>query len=374
MKYLGAIRDPRAARALMDRIRDSMTRPWAVLDICGGQVHNLMRLGTDCPFPDGLEVLHGPACPVSATPASVIDRALASAARPGTIVGTTGDLLRAPGGRGRGTLLAARERGADVREMYSPLDGLALARKEPHRTVVVLAAGFETTAPAAAAAVLEAARLGLHNLSFQTSFFRLASAVEAILSAPGNRARAVLASGPVCAVTGLQGFEPLAERFRVPVVVTGPEPVDLLEALARAVDQLERGTHAVENQYVRAVRPDGHPQAIAAIASVFEPCDADWRGLGLLPGSGLALRERFRRFDASAGISPFAGPFPPASVECRDGDVLAGRLKPSSCPAFGSRCTPDHPLGAAMVSAEGTCAAYHRYRPAPPELVATPGP
>jgi len=372
MKYLGAIRDPRAARTLMDRVRDSMTRPWAVLEVCGGQAHNLMRLGAECHLPEGLEVLHGPACPVSATPASVIDRALAAAARPGTIVGTTGDLLRAPGGRARATLLAARERGADVREIYSPLDGLALARKEPHRQVVVLAAGFETTAPAAAAAVLEAARLGLHNLTFLASFFRLATAVEAILSAPGNRARAVLASGPVCAVTGLRGFEPLAERFQVPVVVTGPEPVDLLDALARAVDQLERGDHSVENQYARGVRPDGNPQALAAIAAVFEPCDADWRGLGVLQGSGLALRERFRRYDASAGTSPVAGPLPPAAGECRDGDVLAGRLKPFSCPAFGNRCTPDHPLGAAMVSAEGTCAAYHRYRPAPPELAAVP--
>ena len=361
MKYLDAYRDPRVARGLLDQIREAATRPWTVLEVCGGQAHNLVRFGTDRALPDGLELIHGPACPISITPSRAIDRVLSIAARPGVIVGAPGDLLRVPGTRGRETLLASRDSGADVREIYSPLDALALARKHPDREVIVLALGFETTAAAAAAAVLEAERLSLDNLAFLTSYYRLAPATEALLSAPDNRARAVLASGPVCAVTGFRDYEPIAARFRVPVVITGPEPVDLLDALARAIHLLERGSYAVENQYARAVKPDGNPHARAAVATVFEVADADWRGLGRLAASGLVLRDRFRRFDAAARfLEPLAPPL--ALTECRDADVLTGRLKPFHCSAFGTRCTPERPLGASMVSAEGTCAAYYRYR------------
>lgn len=364
MKYLDAYRDPRAARTLLEEIRRTTTGPWAVLEVCGGQAHNLLRFGADRDLPDGLELLHGPGCPVCATPAEVVARASILAARPDVIVGTPGDLLRVPGGPDRDSLHAARVRGADVRVVYSPLDALALARKHPDREVVVLAVGFETTAPAAAAAVLEADRLGLENLSLLTAYFRLVPALGAILSSPTNRVRAVLAAGPVCAVTGYREYEPLAERFGVPIVVTGPEPLDLLDALVRAGRQLERGSHAVENQYARAVRPDGHPQSRATIGAVFEPSGASWRGLGWLPDSGLSLRERFRRFDAFARF-PERTSSRVDVTECLDGEVLTGRLKPFDCPAFGTRCTPEHPLGAAMVSAEGTCAAYYRFRQLP---------
>lgn len=372
MKYLDAYRDQHAARTLVDEIRQATTGPWAVLEVCGGQAHNLMRFGTDRDLPDGLELIHGPGCPVSATPAEFIDRALSLARRPGLIVGTPGDLLRVPGKQGRDSLHAARGGGADVRVVYSPLDALALARKHPDRQVVVLAVGFETTAPAAAAAVLEADRLGLDNLTLLTSYFRLRPALEAILSGPDNRARAVLASGPVCAVTGSREYEPLAERFRVPVVVTGPEPSDFLDALARAGRQLGRGAAVVENQYARAVRADGNPQARASIDAVFEAADACWHGLGRLADSGLSLRERFRRFDASSRFPDAAFPRP-ESGGCLDGEILTGRLKPFECPAFGTSCTPDHPLGASMVVAEGTCAAYYRFRRSPEDPPAPPG-
>lgn len=372
MKYLDAYRDPSAARALLDQIGRAAGRPWSLLEVCGGQAHNLVRFGIDRDLPRGLGVIHGPGCPVCALPAATVDRAVAVAGLPGVIVAAPGDLLRVPGGDGRATLLAARGRGADVRAVYSPLDALGLARKHPDREVVVVAAGFETTAPAAAAAVVEAERLGLDNLSLLTAFFRLAPAVARLLADPDDRPDAVLAAGPVCAVTGWREYAPLAERFRTPVVVTGPEPLDLLDAIARAVGQLQAGTHAVENQYDRAVRPDGNPQARAAVAAAFEPTDADWRGLGTIPGSGLALRERFRRFDAFARYPDAARP-PRPPADCPDAALISGRLKPLGCPCFGTRCTPEHPLGPFMVSAEGVCAAYHRYRRAPAHEPPTPG-
>jgi len=361
MKYLDAYKDPHAARDLLSQIRRDATRPWVILEACGGQAHNLLRFGADRDLPQNLELIHGPGCPVSVTPAGFIDQALATAARPGTIIGAPGDLLRLPGARNRDTLHAAQARGADVRLIYTPLDVLALARKHPDREVVGLAVGFETTAPTAAAAVLEAERLGLDNLALLTSYFRLVPAIEAVLASLAGRVHAVLVPGPIGAVTGLQPFSALAERFRIPVVVTGPEPVDLLDGLARAVRRLEQGDCAVENQYTRAVRPDGNPHALASIGAVFEPAAAQWRGLGVVPESGLTLRPRFQRFDAAVRYpDPAAVPF--GTSECRDGDVIAGRMKPPTCPAFGTRCTPTHALGASMVSAEGVCAAYYRFR------------
>ncbi len=360
MKYLDSYKDPRAARDLIERIREEVTRPWVILEVCGGQAHNLLRFGADRDLPDGLEIVHGPSCPVSATPARFVDRALAIAARPGTIVTATGDLLRVPGSRVGDTLLAAQSRGADIRAVYTPLDVLALARKHTEREVVGLAVGFETTATTAAAAILEAERLGLDNLSLLTSYFRLVPAIDAVLATSAIALAAVVVSGPVAAVTGLASFGELAERFDVPVIVTGPEAVDLLDAIARAVRRLERGEAGVENQYARAVRPDGNAHARASIDAVFETTGADWRGLGWIARSGLSLRSRFRRFDAGARYDE-----PPRAAvvtECLDGEVSAGRLKPPSCPAFGQRCTPAHPLGAAMVSAEGPCAAYYRFR------------
>jgi hydrogenase expression/formation protein HypD len=273
-------------------------------------------------------------------------------------------MIRVPGSRQGQTLAAARSRGAEIREVYSPLDALALARKQPDREVIGLAVGFETTAPATAAAVREAERLGLENLTFLTSFYRLAAGIQSLLASSRNGAAAVLVSGPVAAVTGLRPFVALAEQFRVPVIVTGPGPVDLLDALARAVEQLEAGGCTLQNQYTRAVRPEGNPQALASMASVFETGDALWRGLGMIPESGLTFRSQFRRFDARARFahSPTA---PLETSECCDGDVIAGRMKPVVCSAFGTRCTPTAPLGASMASAEGTCAAYFRFRQLP---------
>ena len=370
MKYLDAYRDPRATRDLLDEIRRTLTRPRTLLEVCGGQAQNLIRLVMDQSLPEGLEVVHGPGCPVSAFPTDLIARAVILASQAEVILCTPGDLLRVPAGRD--TLELARGRGGDVRIVYSPLDALALARKHPSRSVIVLAVGYETTAPAAAAAVMEADRSGLENFTLLPGLFRHVPVVEALLAGAPGRLRGVLVSGPVCAVTGFRGYVSLAEKFGVPIVVTGPEPVDLLEGILRAVRQLERGTHEVENQYARAVRIDGNPQAISSIDAVFEASDSGWRGLGRLARSRLVLRETFRQFDA-AWRFPSSNATLFESSECRDGDVLSGRIKSNACPAFGTRCTPEHPLGAAMVSAEGPCSAYFRYRrPAEGPAVASP--
>ena len=360
MKYLDAYRDARTPGADFERDAVSAGRSVSVLEVCGGQAQNLLRFGIARDLPDGLELVHGPSCPVCATPKESVDRALSIARRPGIILAASGDLMRASGSLGHETLLDAKDAGADIRVVYSPIDALALARKNPDREVVVFAAGFETTAPAAAAALIEADRLRLDNFLMLGAFFRISAAVAALLADAGNRAAAVLVPGLVCAVTGVRDYEPIAERFRVPIVVTGPGPSDLLDAVARAVRQIDRGTFAVENQYARAVRPDGNPQARAAIDAVFESADAEWRGLGLIRESGLILRERFRRFDAS---SRFACPSAPmTSTPCPASGIQTGRVKPFECLGFGTSCAPDHPLGPFMASAEGVCAAYHRYR------------
>lgn len=359
MRYLDEYRDADVARALLERIRRTATRPWTLMEVCGGQTHNLMKFGIDRALPEGVELVHGPGCPVCVTPLEALDRAMQIAARPGVTFCTFGDMLRVPGSRD--DLFRVRSRGGDVRIVYSPLDALELAGALSGREVVFLAVGFETTAPTAAAVVLEAHRRGVPNFSVLASHVRVPPALEAILEAPGNRVRAFLAAGHVCAVMGTAEYRPIAERYRVPIVVTGFEPVDLLNGIGRAVAQLEAGTHAVENQYARAVRPEGNPAARRAVAEVFEVIDYPWRGLGTLPRSGLALKDKYRRFDARARfpVDEAPGAEPP---ECRSGAVLAGRLKPDQCPAFGTRCTPDHPLGATMVSSEGACAAYYRYR------------
>ncbi len=370
MKYLDTYRDPQSARALLDQIARSVQRSWTLLEVCGGQAHNLLRFGIDRDLPSSLDLIHGPACPFCLLSAETIDRVVAIAERPGVIVAAPGDLLRVPGSRDGGTLLDARNRGAEVRTVYSPLDALALARKHPGREVVGIAAGFETTAPAAAATLIEAERLNLENLSVLSAFVRHAPIVATSLDAPDDPPAAVLVSGPVTAVTGFREFEPIASRFAVPILITGPDPIDLLDAIARAVRQLESGAHLVENQYARAVRPDGNPQALAAISTAFESTDATWRGLGFVSGSGLSIRERFQRFDAD---HRFAIPLktPTGPTPCPDADLISGRLKPLACPAFGTRCTPDHPLGPFMVSAEGVCAAFYRYRRVPGPLAPT---
>lgn len=363
MKYLDDYRDPRAAEALLKQVRATATRPWTLMDATGG-VRHLLRLGVDRALPAGLELVQGPGCPVCAMPESSVDRAVAIATRPDVIFCTSGDLLRVPGRRG--TLQDAQGR-ADVRVVYSPLDALGLAKKNPERTVVFFAVGFETTAPAAAAAVREADRLGLANFTMLSAQVRMAPLLDALLAAPGRRVRAVIAAGHVGTVMGLREFGPLVRRHGVPVVVAGAEPVDLLEGILRAVVQLEGGAYELENQYERAVRPDGNPLARASIEAVFEPADVAWRGVGRLPACGLTLRERFRPFDADARFpDPDRGPGP-TTLDLPCEKVVAGRLRPADCPAFGTRCTAVRPLGAPMASPEGTCAAYHAHARRPPD-------
>ncbi len=358
MKYLAEYRDPALARALIARIKTTATRRWVLMEVCGGQTHTIVRQGIDELIGDQVEMIHGPGCPVCVTPLEQIDRALAVAARPEVIFTSFGDMLRVPGSHT--DLLQVRARGGDVRVVYSPLDAVDLARRHPEREVVFFAVGFETTAPANAMAVWRAHQLGLTNFSVLVSHVTVPPAMTAILDSPDNRVQGFLAAGHVCTVMGWTEYEPLAVRYRVPIVVTGFEPVDILEGIAMAVAQLEAGRHEVENQYVRAVRREGNRPAQALIAQVFEIVDRQWRGVGTIPASGLGLRPAFAAFDAVArfGLGDVRAVEPAA---CRAGDVLVGRLKPHECPAFGRECTPEHPLGAPMVSSEGACAAYHNY-------------
>jgi hydrogenase expression/formation protein HypD len=358
VKYLAEYRDPALARALIARIRATATRRWVLMEVCGGQTHTIVRQGIDELIGDQVEMIHGPGCPVCVTPLEQIDRALAVAARPEVIFTSFGDMLRVPGSHT--DLLQVRARGGDVRVVYSPLDAVDLARRHPEREVVFFAVGFETTAPANAMAVWRAHQLGLTNFSVLVSHVTVPPAMTAILDSPDNRVQGFLAAGHVCTVMGWTEYEPLAARYRVPIVVTGFEPVDILEGIAMAVAQLEAGRHEVENQYVRAVRREGNRPAQALIAQVFEIVDRQWRGVGTIPASGLGLRPAFAAFDAVArfGLGDVRAVEPAA---CRAGDVLVGRLKPHECPAFGRECTPEHPLGAPMVSSEGACAAYHNY-------------
>ncbi len=362
MKFIDEFRDPALARALAARIGALTTRPWRLMEICGGQTHALLRYGIDRLIPAELELLHGPGCPVCVTPAEVLDQAFAIALTPGTVLCTFGDMLRVPGS-GQQDLYAVRALGADVRPVYSPLDAVALARALPERRIVFLAVGFETTAPATALAVREARAAGLTNFSLLVAHVRVPPAIDALLAAPDQRVHGFLAAGHVCTVMGWREYEDLAARHHVPIVVTGFEPLDLLEGILRCVVQLEAGRAAVENQYARAVTRDGNPAARALLAEVFEVVDRPWRGLGVIEGGGLALRAAWREYDAALRYADVYTPVAsPATQACRSGEVLRGVLKPPQCAAFGRTCTPEHPLGPTMVSGEGACAAYFRYR------------
>jgi hydrogenase expression/formation protein HypD len=359
VRYLDEYRDAAGARAYAEALRRRVSRPWRIMEVCGGQTHAIVRFGIDALLPEPLTLLHGPGCPVCVTPVETIDLALAIAARPEVIFCSFGDMLRVPGSSA--DLFTAKSRGADVRVVYSPLDALTLAERHPDRQVVFLAVGFETTAPANAMAVYQAARRGLGNFSLLVSHVTVPPALEAILSAPECCVDGFLAAGHVCTIMGTAAYEPIAARHRVPIVITGFEPLDLLQGLLMCVRQLEEGRSQVENQYERAVRQDGNPPARQMIAEVFEIAPQTWRGLGTIEGSGLRLRAPYaghdaaRRFDLA--LAPGREP-----AECRSGLVLQGRLKPPDCPAFATRCTPETPLGATMVSSEGACAAYYRYR------------
>lgn len=365
MRFVDEYRDPAAVlRAVADAKRLA-TRPWRIMEVCGGQTHAILAHGIDALLEGAVELLHGPGCPVCVTPLETLDRALAVAERQGVTLASFGDMLRVPGSRG--DLFGARARGADVRVVYSPLDAVALAAGVPGREVVFLAVGFETTVPAVAGALRVARARGLANFSVLAAHVRVPPALEAIRAAPDTRVDAFLAAGHVCTVMGTAEYEPLAERLRVPIVVTGFEPLDVVQGAALAIAQLERGEARVEIQYRRAVRPEGNPRARALAFEVFEPADRPWRGIGVVPGGGLALRAEWAAFDAERRFPELAAEAPPEPAECRAGEVLRGALRPPACPAFGTRCTPERPLGAPMVSSEGACAAYFRYRLADPD-------
>jgi hydrogenase expression/formation protein HypD len=359
VKYIDEFNDPDLAHRLLDEIHATVTRPWALMEVCGGQTHSIIRHGIDQLLPEEVELIHGPGCPVCVTPLEMIDKALEIASRPGVTFCSFGDMLRVPG-TGR-DLFRVRGQGGDVRVVYSPLDALALARDNPDREVVFFGIGFETTAPANAMAVHEARRRGIRNFSMLVSHVRVPPAIEAIMRAPHCRVQGFLAAGHVCSVMGTAEYPDLARRHRVPVVVTGFEPLDILEGVRRAVRQLERGEHRVENAYPRAVSEAGNPAALRMIEQVFEVTDRGWRGIGTIPDSGWRLGEAFREFDAEHRFDVGAVRTR-ESAACRSGDVLQGLIKPHECEAFGTSCTPRSPLGATMVSSEGACAAYFLYR------------
>jgi hydrogenase expression/formation protein HypD len=358
MKYVDEYRDGAAARALADAIARTVTRPWTIMEVCGGQTHTIVKYGIDRLWPAEVELVHGPGCPVCVTSLEMIDRAHAVASRPGVTFCSFGDMLRVPGSGG--DLLQLKSRGADIRVVYSPLDAVNLAAANPGRQVVFFAIGFETTAPPNAMAVWMARRRKLTNFSVLVSHVLVPPAMTAILEAPGNRVQGFLGPGHVCTVMGYTEYEPIAARHRVPVVVTGFEPLDLLEGVLRTVRQLEAGRAEVENQYGRAVCRAGNPQSRRLIEDVFEVCDRKWRGVGSIPMSGYRLRDEYRDVDAERRFA-VAGIETRESGVCISGEILRGVKKPCDCPAFGRECTPQSPLGATMVSSEGACAAYHAY-------------
>lgn len=370
MKYLDEFRDGDMARRLAADIARTVTRPWAIMEVCGGQTHAIIRHGIDQILPPQIELVHGPGCPVCVTPLEVIDQALAIAARPGVIFCSFGDMLRVPGS-GR-DLFQVKSEGGDVRVVYSPLDAVHLAQSHPDREVVFFAIGFETTAPANAMAVRVARQQGVRNFSMLVSHVLVPPAIGAIMTAPRNRVQAFLAAGHVCAVMGTREYPALAERFHVPIVVTGFEPLDVLEGIRCAVRQLEAGEARVENAYARVVGDAGNVVARRMLAEVFTVSDRTWRGIGAIPGSGWRLSDAYRDFDAASRFE-VTDIRTTESSACRSGEVLQGALRPNQCPAFGASCTPRTPLGATMVSGEGACAAYYhagRFRDASPAPVA----
>jgi len=358
MKYLTEYRDGAVARGVIEQIRATATRRWVLMEVCGGQTHTIVKQGLDELIGGAVEMIHGPGCPVCVTPLEQIDKALALAARPDVIFTSFGDMLRVPGSDC--DLFHIRAKGGAVRVVYSPLDALDLARKHPDKQVVFFAVGFETTAPANAMAVWRAKELGVRNFSILVSHVTVPPAMTAILDAPDNRVQGFLAAGHVCTIMGWTEYEPIAAKYRVPIVVTGFEPLDILEGMLMTVRQLEEGRHEVENQYVRSVRREGNQPAQELVSRVFELVDRKWRGIGEIPRSGLGLREEFAEFDAERrfALEQIRTEEPTA---CRAGEVLRGLLKPFQCAAFGKECTPERPLGAPMVSSEGACAAYYNY-------------
>jgi hydrogenase expression/formation protein HypD len=358
MRYVDEYRDSAAAQRVAESIRRATTRPWTIMEICGGQTHTIVKYGLEALLPGEIRLVHGPGCPVCVTPVEILDRAVAIAGRPEVIFTSFGDMLRVPGTHR--DLLSVKALGGDVRIVYSPLDAVAIAERNPTRKVVFFAVGFETTAPANAMAVREAHRRGLTNFSILVSHVLVPPAMTAILSSPHNLVQGFLAAGHVCTVMGYEEYAPLAERFRVPIVVTGFEPVDVLQGILMVVRQLEAGRAEVENQYVRSVRKEGNLPARAVIEEVFTIADRAWRGIGVIPESGYRLRDAFAAYDA-VQVFDVGTLHAEESPLCIAGSVLQGLKRPHECSAFGTLCTPEKPLGAPMVSSEGACAAYYHY-------------
>jgi hydrogenase expression/formation protein HypD len=377
MKFVAEYRDADLARQYVEAIAALTTRPWTIMEICGGQTHTIVKFGLDQLLPESIRLIHGPGCPVCVTPAEMIDAAIAIASQPGVIFCSFGDMLRIPGSMptGNGTaptpvtdLLAVKAAGGDVRTVYSPLDAVEIARHCPAQEVVFFAVGFETTVPATAMAVYQAQQLGLKNFSLLVSHVLVLPAMEALLAAPQCQVQGFLAAGHVCTVMGYEAYDAIADRYQVPIVVTGFEPVDLLQGIYLCLQQLEAGQARVENQYTRSVQKQGNAIAQQMMQEIFAVIPQQWRGLGPIPQSGLGLRPAYGEFDAlKKGFLPLSAPRPIAVSDCISGQILQGLQKPPDCPAFGSRCTPEHPLGAPMVSSEGACAAYYRYRQRSPK-------
>ena len=359
MKHIDEYRNADQARDYAERITKRVTRPWTLMEVCGGQTHAIVKFGIDQLLPQNVNLVHGPGCPVCVTPLEIIDKALAIATKPKVIFCSFGDMLRVPGSEK--DLFSIKSEGHDVRIVYSPLDAVNIAAKHPDHEVVFFAVGFETTAPANAMAVFQAAEQKLQNFSILVSHVMVPPAMEAILSSPNNQVQGFLAAGHVCTVMGFEEYFPIAEKYAVPIVITGFEPVDILQGIYLCVQQLEDGRHEVENQYARCVRREGNEPAQALVRRVFRVVHRKWRGIGEIPQSGLGLQEAFAAFDASTKfeVEDLTVEEP---KECISGLILQGLKKPHECPVFGTRCTPEHPFGATMVSNEGACAAYYRYR------------
>lgn len=358
MKYLEEFRDPELAKKLLGEIESVTTRDWAIMEVCGGQTHSIIRNGIDQLLPEEIELIHGPGCPVCVTPLELIDKALAIAATPNVIFCSFGDMLRVPGSDK--DLFRIKSEGGDIRTVYSPLDALKFARENPEKEVVFLGVGFETTAPANAMAVFQAKEQGIENFSMLVSHVLVPPAIAAIMESPTNRVQGFLAAGHVCSIMGYEQYPPLSEKYKVPIIITGFEPLDVLEGIRRAVIQLENGKHETENAYQRIVTLEGNKAAQVMLENVFKTKDRAWRGIGVIPNSGWSLSDEYRDFDAEykfnvTNIETHESPL------CKSGEVLQGTIKPHECPAFGKECTPRKPLGATMVSSEGACAAYYNY-------------
>ena len=365
MKYLSEFRDPDLVQNHLHQIKNTVTRPWTIMEVCGGQTHSLVKNGLLNLLPEEIQMVHGPGCPVCVTPLSLIDKAIYLAEEKNVILCSFGDMLRVPGSKK--SLLEAKAAGADVRILYSPLEAVKLARQLPEREVVFFAVGFETTAPANALSVVHAHKMGLQNYSILTSHVLVPPAIEAVMNDEESRIEAFLAAGHVCTIMGLEEYYPLVKQYNIPMVITGFEPVDLLQGILMTVKQLEKGESKLENQYSRVVRPEGNPQAQEVIHQIFEIKDREWRGIGSIPKSGYELRPEYAHYDANLKFEIEIVEVSENS-ECIAGQVLKGIKKPNECPQFGKTCKPEFPLGAPMVSSEGACAAYYHFHQASEKL------